>query len=345
MNNHNKPTVFKRPDSQWWWFSLYTEEGRKRKSCKKLGLSIDDYTQEQASEILNNYFDSISENIELGKGSLAWLRDIFLKTIERESVRHETILSYSVAVNHLINMLGESFLLSDIKKIPHVKQFQYSLLKKNQRPASVNNKCRSLRAVFERLYDNEMIERNPFHRFKPVRESKKDAEDGYFTPEELKLIFDSMKQARNQDGRRPSEILNLQHNDVDLKSKPPRIKPMNIKHRERPKKWIDVPKIVIKDIKYFMGKNNRSEYPFKICSCSTLGSYFRRWKRRAGISEEKSLKELRHTFVTLGLNSGVSAWQIKDYLDHSSIRLIEKYYSHTKSTGTVDLGIDLVEQK
>jgi len=76
-NEYNKPNLYKRPDSRWWWYSWYIEGKQKRKSCKKIGLLIDKHTKEEAIGILNNYLGLI-DSIDLEKSLLDLSNKIIL---------------------------------------------------------------------------------------------------------------------------------------------------------------------------------------------------------------------------------------------------------------------------
>lgn len=78
----NKPTLFKRPNSRWWWFSYRGERGRRQESCKQFGLSVDKHTRVQALQILLEKFGIIPGAPEPGTETLSWFRDEIKMRIE-----------------------------------------------------------------------------------------------------------------------------------------------------------------------------------------------------------------------------------------------------------------------
>jgi len=349
MNPLNKPTLYKRKDSNWWWSSWYTDGKQKRKSLKKLNLSIDRYSKEEAEDILNGHLGIIPPVPDRGDETLAWLRDKFLLTIEREGVRETTVIVYRAAVNHLISLLGEDFPVSEVSKIPHVKKYQNYLFDKGQRSTSINSKCRSLRAIFQRLLDNNIITDNPFKRFKSLREVNLYKNNNFLTIEQINKFFEEVHRARNQEnvrlfrillftGRRVTEILELGREDIDTDNK--RFQPMNIKDKNKVKRWKAMPGEVIEDFQFFINQYPFSKFPLQICRRDTLTKTFRRWRIRAGLPSNIHLHSLRHSFVTHALDHGEPVWKIKDYLDHSTV-LVTEGYAHTHVTETVETGIKM----
>lgn len=337
----NLPTLYTRADSKFWYVNLYQDGIRKRINTF---LPIREYNKEQALTVFCKEKKIKYEPVEY---SLGWLRNTIMD-YEDEGIRYSTVLQYYYNMRHLVDIFGDSFPVEEIQKRPHVQQIKEYLIAKHLKTPSINKVLRIYRSVFERLLDKDIIQVNPFRRFKPIREVR----SGYahFTKEQLKILFDTMRSSQRQDyvrfarillytGRRLSEILDLNRQDVDLNNK--LFHPENIKHRDYRKQWIGIPESAIEDFKYFMDRGE--EYPFRVGTRYGISEWFRLWRRKAGLPEGLRIHSLRHTFVTLSLEQGESAWKIKEYLDHSSI-LVTEGYAHTKSSSIPDIGIKIGEQ-
>ena len=347
----NKPTLFKRPNSRWWWLSYYDDHGRLQMSCKKFALSIDKYTKEQAEAILLKELHLVPEAPEPGAETLSWLKDEILRRFQIEGMRKTTIKEYRIALDHLINHCGADFKINEITRA-HVYKLQESILKKGSRPPTVNKICRHLRGAFERMVDLEILDRNPFRKFPSLEEIP--AGPQHFTPKQLQHFLDIVIRSSNEEGKRlvficiatgirRIELLEIQREDIDLENN--RVRVMNAKHKRRVKRWITIPKSVHNDFKWFLDRDP-GEHPFKVCHPDTFTHWVKDWIREAGMPESLHLHSLRHTFTTLALQAGESAWRLKDHLGHADLRTTEGYAHTDVDDGVeINIGIDLSEHR
>lgn len=179
----NNPTLFKRLNSKYWWYSWYTETGRVQRSARNLNLTTSDYTKSQAFEILLQKLSLIMpETSETPQKSLIFLKHDLRHRLAREGLRNSTIKLYIYAIEKLINLLSEDYLYSDVRR-GNVSELQDRLFYQNKSPNSINTICKYLHAAFERLYDDEKIERNPFRKFKRLKDFRN--KQKYLNEEEL----------------------------------------------------------------------------------------------------------------------------------------------------------------
>ena len=137
-------------------------------------------------------------------------------------------------------------------------------------------------------------------------------------------------------GIRRSEILFIERSDVNLDERFYRA--VNIKSRDKHKVWREIPKQVYKDFKYFMD-GSRSQNPFKVCTPNTFTQWTKKLLQEAGMSEDLHIHSLRHTYVTLGLEQGMSIRQMQKYIDHSSVYMTE-IYAHDEAKKTPEIGLE-----
>lgn len=340
--SRDRPTVFSRKGSPYWYVNLSTPRGRRRTTTK---YKISEHSKDEVRQIFCAKILIDPELFKKRTYTLLWLRDTLIDSLEDEGLRDQTILSYRAAVGHLIALYGKDCPIAEIQRRPHVQQIREHLFERGLKPPTINKTLRGCRALWERLVDRDITTENPFRRFKPMRMRLTTPQ--HFTIEQLITLFNALSESGKKDyvrivrillytGRRITEILDLERNDIDPLGL--RFRPMNVKHRDKRKRWIAIPSTVKDDFDYFV--NSGREYPCRVGTRYALSEWFREWRRKAGLPEGLRLHSLRHTFVTLGLESGESAWKIKEYLDHSSITVTEGY-AHTESVGTVDIGFNV----
>ena len=335
--SHYKNTfhIFDRKNSPTWWM-WWTEPDGKRVQ-KSTGLPKAEYTREQAQARINEVSGSDSKP-ENKSFTLAWFVDYILDRIEREGVRESTLKEYKIALNHMKALYGDSYSLMKIKK-DAVWRIQEYLLDKGNKPPTVNKVLRHLRGAFERLVDDETLDRNPFRKFRGVHEPNDKRKN--LSLDELKRFLSIVNDSKNEAGKRlvricvftgirRSEVLSIKRNDVDLINN--RVCVQNIKHREKRKRWITIPDEVREHFEFFL-KKNKSDTPFMVCYPDTLGDWTKEWMRQADLPEYFHLHSLRHTFITLAIENGTPIREIQRYVDHSDISVTEIYAHDTSDKG------------
>lgn len=87
---------------------------------------------------------------------------------------------------------------------------------------------------------------------------------------------------------------------------------------------------------------NREGNPLKV---ERLRVYFRRYRRKAGISEEFIVHSLRHAFATRLVEEGIPLVQVKELLGHSCIRSTMTYVHVANNMQRVDSPLDKFMKK
>jgi len=336
-----KPTLFKRPNSKYWWFSWYEEKGRLQGSTH---LTISDYTKDQALEILIKKLSLIiPETSETPQKSLISLKHDLRHRLEREGKRNGTVKLYMDSLDRLIEIYGENYSYEDIKR-SDVSKLQDYLFSKGNSPAYINLHCRHLRAAFERLYDDELIERNPFRKFRKLSEYSE--KQKHLTDDEIKRFLEIVNSEKKEEyrrivyiylftGRRRSEVLNIEREDVDIKNG--LVKFVNNKDSQHKKQTLTIPSVIKEDFAWFL-KRYHSNKPFKIVKPNSMTRIVKRYIIKAGLPEHYHLHTLRHTFVSKALSDGENVWKIKEWLGHSTVKVTETY-AHDKPKGAIEINI------
>lgn len=87
---------------------------------------------------------------------------------------------------------------------------------------------------------------------------------------------------------------------------------------------------------------NREGNPVKV---ERLRVFFRRYRRKAGISEEFIVHSLRHAFATRLVEEGIPLVQVKELLGHSCIRSTMTYVHVANNMQRVDSPLDKFMRK
>ncbi len=358
MTLPNPPHLYNPPDTRWWWFSWSGPSGRRRQSCQALGLSVD-IPADQALEKVKEYLGLIPKSPDPGTETLGWLRTVIAKKPEpniTESTRGVYLRHFDI----FIELLGDDFPLSNVKRIPHVARFQEFLLHSGRCTVTANIVCRSVQAVFKRAFELGYMELNPFARFPRLREP--DGQLKHLEPEVLDRFLAAVRDwrpaiRRKSDAwyegmkrlmiiylytaRRRMEPLAIRRSDIDLAAGTVRV--LNAKKRGRPLDTIAIPPSVRHHFAWFLDTFPGDE-PFGAYKKYTVSNYCRMWLTLAGLPEDLHLHNLRHTSISLAANQPYANLRaIQQFVGHSTITMTERY-THGRSQGSVDFGREFTIQ-
>ncbi|MDD5353049.1 MAG: site-specific integrase [Candidatus Omnitrophica bacterium] len=336
----NLPFLYNRADSRWWWYSWNSPTGRRRESCKPLKLSTD-IPRDQALDMLLEYLQLKPKAPVSGTETLSWLQEETLRRVTREGRRESTIKEYRIALDHLIEILGRSYPVSEVKR-SDIGRIQEHLLK-NALPPTVNKILRHLQAAFNRLLDDEIIDRNPFRKFTRLREPD---HPKHLSRTQIQTFLNRVEGEPREEirrlirlylftGRRRGEILTVRRENIDLARNTMRV--INVKDRMRESQILVIPRAIRADVQWFLDHSERDE-PFHICSEGFISKRVKKILREIGMGE-LHLHSLRHTFATLALMRGESVWKVKEWLGHSAVTVTE-IYGHYTAEDEIDLGIE-----
>ena len=87
---------------------------------------------------------------------------------------------------------------------------------------------------------------------------------------------------------------------------------------------------------------NRGGNPLKV---ERLRVFFRRYRRKAGISEEFIVHSLRHSFATKLVEEGIPLVQVKELLGHSCIRSTMTYVHVATNMQKLNSPLDIFLEK
>ncbi len=140
-------------------------EGNGSRKAGSTGLKTCDYSRDEVLKIVFEEFGIV----EVPTYSLEWFMTYITDRLETKGVRESTIKEYRIALQHIIDIYGKDYRVTNIRKAD-VFTVKKHLLDKGDRPTTVNKVCRHLQGAFERLVDDEIIEKNPFRKFERLIE-------------------------------------------------------------------------------------------------------------------------------------------------------------------------------
>ena len=196
------------------------------------------------------------------------------------------------------------------------------------------HKLTVLKTFFQWAVNEDYLEKNPCKNIKPIKYQRKAPE--HLTDMELELLRNACKTPREQaiveffysTGCRVSEAINLKKCDLDLMTG--EVKLLGKGNKERTD-YLN-PKSIVALKKYFLTRNDDSEYVFVICRapygkvCKTsMKNLFDELGKRAGIEKHVHPHLLRHTNATLALEKGMPIEEVQRMLGHVSIDTTLQY--------------------
>ncbi len=356
MADDTLPTLYTQPGSRWWYYSWYHAGRRERRSCKDFGLHTG-IPLEQAMHRLCIELALIPADPPPDAVTLVWFRTAVLHRLDRAHARPGTVKEYRIALNHLTACFGEDYPLRDFRRAD-VGRLQDYLAALGQQPPTTNKICRHLRGAFSRLVDEELLDRNPFRKFRTIEENgRKKNLTRAETLRFLEVLAAHPDEAIRRliriylfTGRRRGEILFLPRRNIDTTAWTLRV--ANNKARRLDEQVIRIHPGIRRSVAWFLQQPRRSasapvppepgrplrDYPFCVCREDYITRVVKRLLRSSGLGA-LHLHSLRHTFGTLARESGVSREDLQAHYGHSDIATTE-IYDHYTPLPEISLGLE-----
>ncbi len=309
--------VFKKNDN--WYIDYYVNGRRKREKIgpnRKQALIV---LQKRKVQIAENKFLDIEEQgtIKLEEMGTLFLEN-YSKPNKRSWRRDEEI------VNHLTDFFKGRKLQDigplDIEKYKRKRVEEVS-------PATVNKELSGLRNIYNRAIEWKMATKNPMKAVKFFRESE--GRLRFLEKEEIKKVYNacpgylkSIVAVAICTGMRKGEILGLKWLDIDFRRKIIAIlKTKSQKKREIPI-GDGISRLLLKE-----KKHPDSSYVFCQEDGRRIGSFRKAFKtalKKAGI-EDFTFHDLRHTFASHLVMSGVDLKTVQEIMGHASFTTTLRY--------------------
>ncbi len=271
----------------------------------------------------------------------------YLRQVKRYS--NHTLLAYSTDIDQFSSFLNEHYELEGVEhaNAAMVRTWFASLMEEGISRSTFNRKRSALRSLFKYLISNDIAEVNPMDHLAAVKKDKplpvyvdEEKFDTLLKPDDFADSFKGMRDLLMLEmlyatGMRLSELINLQHKNIDSSRKQISITGKGNKQRLVP--LFD--SLLVTYHKYCEAKkeeywNHASPYVFVTDKGKQLypGFVYRKvrfYLGRVTTKTRKSPHVIRHSFATHMLNRGADLNAIKELLGHANLSATQVYTHNT----------------
>ncbi len=259
-----------------------------------------------------------------------------------------TITAYGTDIKQFITFLQKNdFTITSCDKITkqEINDFLNHLAEQGRSGVTRARKLAAIKEFFEFLVSSSVIPLSPAKDMNmPIREKKQRV---YLRPDEyIKLLSASGGNPRDyailqlflQTGIRVGELVELKTSDIDLGQKTMTI----LSGKGKKERIIDLEKRGLQALKSYLNIRQTLEdgvtddhlflnYQGEGISDRGVKKIIEKYSKLSGIQKKISCHSLRHTFGTYKAERGVSAFQLQQWLGHSSIQTSAIYVHMTRT--------------
>lgn len=262
----------------------------------------------------------------------------FLRSLEGKNRSAATIRAYSTDLRQFIRWIRDNNVIAaspgQVEKAD-VTEYLAHLSDEDLLGVSRARKLAAIREYFRFLQDHGYIEHSPVVGIDTPKKERNGRT--YLRPDEYTRMLSlagasprdyAILQIFLQTGVRVSELCNLRLPDVDLEGRILRVRQgKGMADRE-----IELEKKGIQALRNWLAirPETADDHLFLNCDQEPLGErgvrkIVTKYMREAGITKKASCHSLRHTFATYKAEMGVSPFQLKEWLGHSSLNTTQIY--------------------
>lgn len=333
---------YKRKKSRFYWISFRINGRRVYESTgtanKKLAEKI--YAKRITDVAEGKWFSN-----EAKKRTFEELKERYMNEHSRVHKSFKSHLRDQSSFNHLTGFF-KGMRLADI--VPaRISEYKSLRLSEGAQPATLSRELEVLRhALNLAVREWEWLERSPFEKVRIERVNNKI--ERWLTKEEEKRLLDaSLPWLKDiiifalNTGMRQAEILSLKWTEVDLFRRI--VVALETKNKE--KRTIPINQTVFEFLKVKSKVQSISGYVFssesatKIDARNLLRAYYS--ARKQAKLEDVRFHDLRHTFATRLVQSGVDLYTVKELLGHKTITMTMRYAHH--NIESLRHGVDVLD--
>ncbi len=263
--------------------------------------------------------------------------DLFLQSLEGRNVSPLTIGAYGTDVRQFLGYLTTTnSLLCHVNQITQddVHEYLAALSKQGRSGVTRARKLASIREFFRFLAENTMLTESPAEKVAIPKKEKKSRV--YLRPDEYMRMLScaggnprdfAILQLFLQTGIRVAELANLRLADLDLPART-----LTVEGKEQKTRVIDLERKGVQALTTYLKArpqvlDDRLFLNYAGVGISDRGvkKIVEKYRQAAGITKQIGCHSLRHTFGTYKAQKGVSAFQIKEWLGHSSVATTQIY--------------------
>lgn len=233
------------------------------------------------------------------------------------------------ALNNLLDYAGNVY-LDDVNRatVDKYKSHRIQVVE----PGTVNIELRTLRCAFNYARQLDYVKDNPFSRQKYLSAGEDDLPQ-FLEVDEIESMRKTIDESKNinfkrcfefyiNTGARRSEGLSIDWKDINFERRF-----IFLRHTKSGKaRMVPMNDTLYETLKGMYDENHEGK-PFSYTE-DAVTRQFKRYIIRSGLNKNLHLHNLRHTFASHLIMSGVDMLTVSRYLGHSDIKITEKYYSH-----------------
>ena len=322
-----------------------TGESDKKKALKKLEYITRPYREERAIDVERNLLNRIQTLQETASKTRLLIADIwteFAKKLKRDDVESGTQATYEVSVGMMTEwMLKKAKYVKDIT--PKLAEEYLESLSESVGPSTYNTRLVLFKRIWRELGNEFQFCADAWENFKKKKVPKSSRRA--LTSKELGEVF---SKAKTKDmrlllavgmytGLRISDSALLKWSDIDFEKKT--IKTIPIKTKKHMDAPIEIPihptlMKMIEDMPH--DGQYISEENARVYKTGHLGKNVVDLFKDCGLETSKkvngktillcSFHSLRHTFVSMSINGGMSPLLVQKLVGHSAVNMTEAYF-------------------
>lgn len=269
----------------------------------------------------------------------------FLDEREFQNVSQETLKGYNIFLREFQTWLRENDIIhiEDVSTNTIKTYLVYCKKERNNAPSTINNKLKNLKAFFNFLIEEEVIDKNPCFK---IQKQKVDSKIEVFTDSEIKMMLRYYRRLKRKDheftayrntaiiitligtGIRIGELRNLRWTDVTINS-------ITVYGKNRRQETVPLTEKVydeLMDLKSYYDSyfDSDIEYVFSTRSGEQMGyeatkSIFKRLQDTLGLKKRLSAHIFRHTYAQRCILNGMDAFTLQRILRHKNISMTMRY--------------------
>lgn len=305
-----------------WYIDYYVLGRRKREMIgpsKKLAEAV---LSKRKVEIAENRYLDIKKNEKLTFDDFS---NTFLELHSKINKKPGSYKCDKNLINNLSQVFGGKYLFSITAMM--VEEYKTKRIKEKRKPATVNREVACLKCIFNKAIEWGKVHDNPARNVKLLRENN--IRLRFLEKEEIDTLLDACSEhlkpvvivALNT-GMRRAEILGLKWKDIDIKRK--LIYLLDTKNGE--KREVPMNHLVINTL-VAVAKHPNSPYIF----CNNIGEPYYNLRKSFFTALQKCginnfhFHDLRHTFASHLIMSGIDLKTVQELLGHKSIEMTLRY--------------------
>jgi site-specific recombinase XerD len=293
-------------------------------------------TKSAALSFLNSFQIELSLQSEINIPHLSEYLKLF-ETVNKSNLRKRTMDAYINYGTMLMNSLGDKPINKYLST--EFERFRADKIGTGWSITSANIFTRSIKAVFSWAVRQNIIEINPFHKIKVLKQARR--APSFLTLDELRAVLKCVSNSTLKDmfiftaytGLRLAEVVNMRMDSVDLINN--RIHVSNsdkFTTKSGRERVIGLHSCLVdvilrqKECDYLFSKDNGYKF-----TESYVSHKFKQAFIKANISKNIHFHSLRHTFASWAVQNGVDIYTVQALLGHSSVATTS-IYSHLEQS-------------